>query len=358
MRRIIYHEIGSYRQLLADPAIARYAAWDARIRYAKNDSGELSITIAADNPEYAALTTMISEIVVEDNGIEMWRGRLIEPARDFYGRLTLVAKGVLDYLHDTVLTAQTLSGSASDIFAALIAQHNAKPIESRKKFTVGTVSMDATVDEITVSAGDQTWDIVAKLVKLCGGLISTHRVDGKNVIDWVPEGTHTCTQAIQLGSNLLDCKWSHNPDDLATVLYAYGKVTDDVALGIDEVNDGLPYVLDADAVALFGWIEGTYKDRSCEDASALKTAAQAELAERLASVSTVSLQAIDLSDISDAERIEIGYLVPVLIPPHNVDEEMPCTALERYLFEPTKTKITLGASMRAVSAVIGGLYDI
>ena len=81
MRRIVYHEIGSYRSVLADPSRQRYAAWDARIKYADNNSGEMSITIAPDNPEYQALACLTSELVVEDDGVEIWRGRLLEPPR-------------------------------------------------------------------------------------------------------------------------------------------------------------------------------------------------------------------------------------------------------------------------------------
>ena len=355
MRRIVYHEIGSYRKVLADPSRPRYAAWDARIKYADNNSGEMSITIAPDNPEYQALASLVSELVVEDDGVEIWRGRMLEPETDIYGRLRLTVKGVLDYLHDTVQPAQTISGTAADVFSALIAAHNAKPVESRKKFVLGTVNVTAAVSNYKITAGAKTWEQVSKLVKSYGGHISVRRVDGKNYIDWIDEINDVCSQTVRLGENILDLKKTINVDDLSTVVYPYGKTTNGAALGIESVNGGLAYIVDEDAVAVFGWVESSYTDSSCADAGQLMADARAALAERIAEAKTITVSAVDLSDIGDAERIEINKLVPVVALPHGIDELMPCTALTRYLWEPQRTQISLGASMRAISAMIGGM---
>lgn len=355
MRRVVYHEIGDYRHVLADPSRPRYAAWDAKIKYADNNSGEMSLTIAPDNPEYQALACLTSELAVEDDGVEIWRGRLLEPETDIYGRLKLTVKGVLDYLHDTVQPPQTISGTAADVFSALIAAHNAKPIEARKRFVIGMVNMTAAVSDYKITAGAKTWDVVSKLVKSYGGHISVRRVDGVNYIDWIDEITDVCSQTVRLGENILDLKKTINVDDLSTVVYAYGKTTGGVALGIESVNGGLPYLADSDAIAVFGWVESSYTDSSCADAGQLMAGARAALDQRIGEAKTITVSAVDLSDIGDAERIEINKLVPVVALLHGIDELMPCTALTRYLWEPQRTQISLGASMRAISAMIGGM---
>lgn len=355
MRRIVYHVIGSYRRVLGDPSRPRYAAWDAKIKYADNDSGELSMSLSPDNPERPALSVMASEVVVEDDGVEIWRGRITEMGSDIYGRVQVIAKGVLDYLHDTVQPQKTVSGTAADVFTALITAHNAKNIEARKRFVLGTITVTDTVSDYKITAGAKTWDEVSKLVKKYGGHIGVRRVDEKNYIDWIDKITDVCDQTVRFGSNILDLSQSIDTDGLATVIYAYGKSTDGVPMGIESVNDGVHYVRDDDAYSVFGWIEASYTDSSCDDAQALKTAAQKELLARVSEAKTITISAVDLSDIGDAERIEINKRVHVISTPHGIDETMPCTALTRYLWEPKRTKISLGASMRAVSAMIGGI---
>ncbi len=355
MRRVVYHEIGGLRHVLADPTREVYAAWDARIKYAKNDSGELQMALCAENPTAPLLSTMRSELVVEDDGLEIWRGRLIEPTSELGGKISLVAKGCLDYLHDTVMTQQTLSGSAQAVFASILSQHNAKPIEARKRFALGTIDVDGNVEELKVRAGDKTWDVIAKLVKLCGGLVRTQRVDGENRIYWQKESSYVCTQEIRFGRNLLSLADAMQTDKLATVMYAYGRATEDVPLGIETVNGGLSYVTDEEAIATFGWIEAAYTDSSCEDPATLKADAEKELSDRLDEIRTISARAVDLSDIADAEQIGVGMQVRVIAP--GMEEAMQCTALERFLFEPARTTLTLGATMRTIKNMIGGIAN-
>ena len=354
MRRIVYHEIGAYRRVLGDPARRQYAAWDARIKYADNDSGELSITIAPENPEYQTVASLASELVVEDDGVEIWRGRVYDQTVDIYDCKTIIAKGVLDYLHDTIQPAQTFNGSVSDLFSAVIASHNGKPIEAHKRFGIGTLAVTDTVTDYKISAGANTWTVLSGLIKTYGGHIRVRRVNEKNYIDWLAEITDICSQPIRLGANLLDLTQKISNGDLSTVVYAYGKSTDGIPLSISAVNDGLPYVVDTEAVALFGWIESSYTDSSCDDAQKLKSDAKKALQERINEAKTIKVSAADLSDIGDAERIAINMLVPVLAPAKGIDELMPCTTLERYLWEPQRTKISLGVSTRALSAMIGG----
>ena len=354
MHRIIYHEIGSYRRVLADPSRPRYAAWDACIKYADNDSGELSVTVAPDNPEIIAMSALASELVVEEDGLEIWRGRMLDAETDIYGRTRIIAKGVLDYLHDTVQPEAKLSGSAKDVFTAIIAAHNGKPIEDHKRFRIGTVSVSAQISEYAVKVGAVTWSVVSAIVKKYGGHIIVRRVDTWNYIDWIDAITDVCSQTVRIGSNLLDIKRSVNADSIATVIYPYGKSTDGVPLGIGSVNGGVEYIAD-DAVNTFGWIESTYNDGSCEDAQQLITAARAELKRRVSDACTITVSAVDLSDITAAEHIEINKKVHVIAAKQGIDELMPCKAMTRYLWDPTRTTISLGASTRAISAIIGGM---
>lgn len=355
MRRIVWHEIGAYRRKLADPACADYAAWDAHLKTAENDSGELALTIAPANPEYTPIASLLSELVVEDDGAELWRGRVTEQAIDCYGRKRLVAKGVLDYLHDTAPEPQTFTGTTSAVFSALLNAHNARPIEARKRIKIGSCSVSAQVDALTANGAQTTWALLDSLIKKYGGYLVMRREGGESILDWAADRTHINSQTVRIGVNLLDLKQELDPGDIVTVMYGYGKTTDGTALNFAAQNGGKKYVTDADAVRDFGWIEGAYTDSACTDAAALLAAAKAELKKRLAKTRTITASAVDLYDLGrSAERIEAGHYISVVAPALGIDETVPCTQVDRWLWDPQKTKITFCGSARAISSLMGG----
>ena len=351
----IFHECGWRRELLVSCS-AKHPAWDVLLRTSESDSGTLSFTTTAANPEISYLNPMKSEIVVERDGLEHWRGRYLDPEEDLTGTIQITVKGCLDYLRDTVQPEATLTCSISEAFSYLITKHNGKPIENNKKFVLGICDLEGSVSNFKISAGDKTWDVFKRLLRQYGGKLRLRRVDGSNVIDWISKNSHTCFQRVSLGINLLDMTKTLDISNLATVIYPFGKVTDGTALGIAAVNDGIPYIVDQDAVTAFGWIEDSYKESSIDSAATLKQAAQRDLADRLASVQAVDLQAIDLADVADAEQIEVHMDVTAVL--QDTEITMPCVEVSRYLYEPTKTKISLGTTLKILSTLIGGSNGI
>ncbi len=356
--RCIWHELDGARRLLANNRISRYSAIDAVLRCAVNDSGELSLTIAGDNPEGVRLARMVSELVVTEGDRELWRGRLTETeATDFTGQQTLTAKGVLDYLHDTIIPPQSFAGLPTDIFAAILSIHNSKPIDAAKRFVAGNCNITASQPvSLSVNAPKSTWDVLSQLIKDCGGYLVVERNDNVNILHWQEVLDHVSSQQIRFGRNLLSLVRRFAPDDLATVMYAYGKEIDDIPLTIASVNNGLPYVLDANAVETYGWIEAAHENHSCADPTALKKGAEEDLESRLSKVLSLELSAVDLSDLqADAEQINVGDCVPFVSDLNNAAEIVQCIGVQRYIWEPSRTTISLGASMRTISNfLIGG----
>ncbi len=351
----LYHSLGSYRKEFLKPP--HLIVESPRLKTAVNDSGELSFTLRANHPEYGLFCSMESEVILEEDGVETWRGRVTRQEVDeLEGTLVVQAKGLLDYLHDTTQPQGTYSGTPQEVLQALLSVHNSKPVPERKRFALGTVTVSAPVKDFSVKAGTKTWKAVGALIRECGGYLLPRKTQQGYVLDWLAELTEVCTQRIRFGENLLSLRQYIETDKLATVLYGYGKTTDEVTLGLESVCGGLGYVSDAEAVAVFGWIEDAYTDSSCEDAAVLKTATETELQKRLSETRAIKLSAVDFADVrADAERIRIGVLVPVDVP--SVDMTLPCLELDRNLLEPEKTKIALGASLRTLSGMIGGIYD-
>ncbi len=348
----VYHEISGHRGLLVTLADRTRAAWDFHLKTAENDSGTLYLSTLRSNPEFSYLQPLASELVIEQDGVERWRGRYLKDFESMPGIVQITTKGCLDYFRDSVQDAAKLSGSSSAALQHIVAVHNAKPLEVHKKFSIGVIEVDVQLEDFLISAGDKSWDCIKRLVKACGGKISLRRVDGVNLIDWLKGSTHTCSQRVQIGVNLLDISRATEVDRLATVLYLYGKTIDDNETTVASVNNGEIYIKDEDAVALFGWIEDSFRDRSIEDPALLLERGHEELEQRLSATTAVTLRAIDFGDQKMCETIEVGMLVDADL--HDGTLSLPCTEVDRYFYDPRKTKISLGSTFKTLSAMIGG----
>lgn len=333
----IFHEIESRSALLADVRKKEYAVWDCHLKYAKNDSATLSLTVGGDNPELKMLNIMVSELVVLDGEIERWRGRVTSLEWDLYGRCKIVANGVLDYLHDTLCNEQDTECSAQDALTALLENHNGRVADERKKLYLGTVSVPDTV-QLKAQASSSTWEALASLVKKNGGSLVARRSEGKNYVDWLSEIDVTCERVLCVGVNIGSLTISENADNITTVLYGFGGKVSGKTVSFT--------VEDEDGIAAFGRIEGSFSNTQITSAAELKTAAEKELAARLDEVRSVSVKAIDEAD---SEQLDIGYRVRVRFDQIGLDEYMRVTELDWYPFQPTKTNAVCGASLQAIS---------
>lgn len=360
MTRLIYCETGDARVLLGDLRRQEYAASDAEIISADNESDEMRLTIYPDNPAYHYPVVGISELVVEDDGVELWRGRVVASEPDkLTGIKDLTAKGPLDYLHDTLCQPKTLSGTAETVLGAILAAHNARPIAAAKKLYPGRCTMAVQIaDEI--SSPRTHWEVLSSLLRTYGGHIRVRRDNGVHLVDWLAKFDEVCTQPVVLGSNLLSLASSVTVDELVTAMCGYGQKNNDIYLTIAEVNGGDLFLVDEDAVSAFGWIEGYISLPDITDAAALKSAVANALEEATQTAKCVSATAVDLADLGQrVEHINFGQRVPVRSRAHGIDEEMLVIGLRRRLFEPQRTEITLGASYAAASKIIAmeGKYD-
>ena len=67
-----------------------------------NAAGSLSITLPPGNDGYNTLNRLSSEIVVYNDGKELWSGRILSEDRDFNNNRILTCEGELAYLQDSI----------------------------------------------------------------------------------------------------------------------------------------------------------------------------------------------------------------------------------------------------------------
>ena len=346
----ITHEIGSHSALLADVRIPSYAAWGVHIKYAKNNSGTLTLSVCGDNPELPLINSMVSEVAVMDGAAEIWRGRVAALDKTDRGRYKITVMGLLDYLHDTLCPAIEASGTASKMLTKLITAHNAKPIAAQQKYAVGSVTISDTV-ALKTQGRSSTWTELAALIQKYGGYVFARRANGANYIDWLASVDHVCGRTLESGVSISSLSLGIDPTDLVTVMYGYGGTVDGATIDVGAANGGAAYVTAPDAVGAFGWIEGVYQDTSLTDASALLAATKRELQRKIDAVRSVKVTALDRLDLQGSESMDIGYQIRVRAPRLGIDELMPIVELDWYPYEPTKTSIVCCASMRAISRI-------
>jgi len=348
----IYHELpGGYSHILVDLMREGCEGWDVELVTQDNDSGQLSLTIGEDNPEFDGICTMRSEIVVMRDDQELWRGRATKQQLQKHWQKKLVCKGVLDYLYDGVLMPQVLEGSAESVLQTMIDQFNARNIAINKLFSPGTVSgIGQIVYEIKKPT--KAFKVFSDLIKEFGGSLFARRDGDGNVIDWLGEDRlcrSVCSQKAVYGQNVSKLDISLAGDESATVLYGFGKND----LTFAEINGGNAFVCNEEAIEQFGWIEDCVTFSDVTDAQTLMERTQAELDKRLQQVRSIEAKILDLSFIDPtAEPFTAGHFAHLRSSVHDIDEIMPVKKITCPLFAPSKTQVILGASLASASTIL------
>lgn len=136
-----------------------FLALSAKLEHSLNKSGTLNFTVPASNYAYSnhALQKLKVPVYIYYNDKEIWRGRILDTAQDFYNKMTFKCEGWLSVLCDSIvrpednITVKITGTNVMELFSALIDNHNAQ-VETEKQFTVHYVGF---VDEEDQEADDQ-----------------------------------------------------------------------------------------------------------------------------------------------------------------------------------------------------------
>jgi hypothetical protein len=266
---------------------------------------------------------------------------------DFHKVKKVEVEGILGYLNDSIVRPYEFSGSVTEYFTMLIDQHNAQ-VEAHQRFKIGVVTVTDSNDYIVRSSDSavKTWDeIDNKLIKLLNGYIAIRYEDDGNYVDYLADYTDVSTQDIAFSVNLLDLVRESNANELATGIVPYGAKdeTSGERLTIRELNGGLDYLVNEEAVALYGRIFEvvTWDDVTTEEALLRK--ATAYLADKIKLPTKFTVKAIDLH-LTDRsiEAFKLGDYIRVYSEPHEIDEQVLLTAYSMDLSNPSGCTITLG----------------
>lgn len=333
-----------------------YAVINPKLTLDVNGTDSLSFDLPPGNVMHGQIKRLKSIVTVEQDGEIIFRGRVMDEEKDFYNQITVYCEGERSFLLDSLKKPYSYSGSIQEFFADLIDNHNAQ-VDEEKQFAVGNITAvgaDETMEAEETAYTDTASVIENRLLGAYGGYIRTRHEADAVYIDWLAAPGDDAAQAIEFSVNLLDIKNKTDAAEVFTCLIPLGKSEIEDGeygepVGIASVNDGLYYIQDDEAVALYGKIWRTQTWPYEEDPAQLLEKAQEYLKTGVA-VQTLTLTAVDMHFADgNVDMIRIGSGVHIRSEPHGLDMTMHCVKMEVDLFKPEDTSYTFGEPPRALT---------
>lgn len=338
------------------PGDKNYAIDSPVLNLALGESGSFTFICPKTNPRYDSIYNRKSMVSVLHDGKELFYGEVRSQDKDFMGDKKVSCVGVLGYLADSVQPQMEYHNmTPRQILSAFIAEHNAK-VESRKKFTVGQVTVVDSNDTLYRYSNFETTleCIKLKLVDRLGGYLLVRHEKNSLYLDWlnVEDIGVTSTQFVSFGMNLLDYAENLSSDDIATAVIPLGAeiesedFSDDVLkkyVDIKSVNDDKNFLISEEAYQQFGWVCAVKHWNDVNVPSNLMRKGREWLTSNQFENITLHLTAVDLSLVnSNYESIKLGDKIRCVAKPYGMDRIFPVLKLTIPLAKPAETKIELG----------------
>lgn len=338
----------------------KYRVMNPKCELEVNTAGTLTFKVAPTHPYYDKINKLSSTITLIQDGEWVFSGRVLNDEKDFHNIKYVEVEGELCYLCDSNQhTAEYHDISVHDYFETLISKHNAQ-VEEKKRFVVGTVNVEDNNDSLyRFSNYENTLDTIKdKLVSRLGGYVKFRHLNGITYIDYVNSYGNVNNQEINFGKNLLDLKQYVKGEDIATAIIPLGAAMYDVETGtenrltIEAVNEGVDYVYDEDAVAVFGWIFDVVRWDDVTVPENLLRKAREELAVRKLLSIRLELNAVDLHLLDvEIERIKLGDTIRVISKPHGLDRYLMVSKMTIDIENPANNSIVLGYTTSSLTDI-------
>ena len=248
--------------VLYDPRLPDLFVIEPELTQKKNEPGELSFTIPKEHPNYGVLEKLKSRIKIYRDDTLIWLGRAIEDDRDLYENRKVVAEGALSFLLDSVLRPFDFDGTATELFAWILAAHNAQ-VNASQRLALGNCDISGSVGVTTKDYLSSWQALKTRLIDSFGGYLIVRYDENENpILDYLSDVPDTATQRIEFGENLIDLALSRNASETYTACVPLGAALRDVdpesdsdaRLTIESANDGQDYLIDSALAADFGVI--------------------------------------------------------------------------------------------------------
>ncbi|MPM21299.1 hypothetical protein SDC9_67743 [bioreactor metagenome] len=343
--------------VLYDPRLPDLFVFEPDLTQKKNEPGELTFRIPKEHPYYGVIEKLKSRIKVYRDDTLIWVGRVIEDERDLYENRKVVLEGSLAFLLDSILRPFDIDGTAAEVWAHILTQHNAQ-INANQRLGLGTCDLAGSVS-IATKDYLSAWQILkTSLLDQLGGYLIVRFDENENLIlDYLADVPDTSTQRIEFGENLIDLVLSKSASETYTACVPLGAALKDIdpesesdaRLTIESVNEGHDYLIDSALAAEYGVIfapSGLTTWDAITDATILMNRGRDWLSGTGARFKqTIKLSAVDLHN-ADANVESFRFLDKVIVSCGSLcpEETYVLSELTIPLNNPASTGIVLGDS--------------
>lgn len=326
---------------------------EGTIKKGINTIDSFEFTIFPNNPGFNSIYALTTLIEIENtitNKLE-FKGRVLLPKENMSSKglfyKTVTCESEMAYLLDSnQIYGEYHNISVKNFLEKIISNHNGFVSED-KWFKVGTVTVKDNNDSLYkyLSYEDKTLDTIKeKLIKVLGGELQIRYENGIRYLDYLEVVGEQKETKISLGKNLESINRENNPTSIITRLIPLGnKLEDDQRLTIKEVNNGIAYVDDEEAIKRYGIITGCKTWDDVTEASNLLRKGREFLKSNNKVVRKNSLSALDLSLIGlDIDTFEVGNTYLVVNPVLNISEYLRVIEKTIDINAPYKSSLTIG----------------
>lgn len=335
-------------KLFYHPGMSYHAITQAKLNESIEEIDTLTLSAPFHHPYKDNIRPMASTIVCKKGESIVFEGRALDDGTDFYNTHTWKCESCLAYLNDTVQAPFDYSGTLRGLLEYFVAQHNEK-VEDRKKFTVGTVTVED--DFVHYSNSEYSCTMYAlrdKLIKTHGGYLQVRYVGSAKYLDYLSAFNTRSLQTVEYGKNLLDVKIGRDHTDRISALIPLGaKKSEDSEERVDicPVNDDVNFIFDQNAVDEIGWVWRTELWEDVTLPANLLRKAQARLSELVSGVTGMELSIVDESDAgADVGSIHARQYIDCKSAPHGINGTFLCVSKSVDYLNPGSSTITVGAS--------------
>ena len=325
-------------------------------------NGTLSFALPPNNVLYNSIKQQKSIIkVLQVDKInnhyvstELFRGTVYSEKTDFYNRKQVVCEGELSFFNDSIVRPYSYQGDVGPLFQKYVNEHN-NVVDINKQFTPRRCTVtdpNGYITRANMNYPSTKSEMNEKLLDILGGHFETGEENGLRYIDYLAEYENISSQKIEFGKNELDISQFITSEDVATRIVPLGKKNEETGeyLTIKSVNNGLDYLQDDSAVALFGVkeIQVVFDDVTLPEN--LKAKGQQVLQDRINKTVSIEVNAADLHNLDvNIEALRIGQYVRVISKPHGLDRLFLLSKLNLALDKPSSCSLVLGATFKTLT---------
>ena len=344
------------------------------IKQGINVIDSFTFEILPNNQGYNKLHPLITLVEVLNTVTKKleFKGRIlnIKSSMDSNGVFskTVVCESELAYLMDSVQTyGEYHDITVSDFLGVILDNHN-KKVNTSKRFVLGNVTVTDSNNSLYRYLGyAKTFDTIKdKLIDRLGGELQIRYENDVRYLDYLKKIGSTKKTDIRLSKNLECIEEEKDPSQIVTRLIPIGATIEkevvegeadeetqeeSVKLTIKEVNNGIEYIDDEEAIKQYGIICGVHEWSDVTKANNLLTKARKFLENNNKTIKKYSLTALDLGILGlNFNSFELYNSYPVINPVMDINETLRVIEKTIKIDEPENSTLVFANKFEDIKA--------